>query len=207
MTRFVINHLWQSTCFVLFAALLAFLLRKNSPKVRYWIWLSASLKFLAPLALLLSLGNLIPGPAPPSEAALVPVIPNALLQIAEPLSPASPSPIHAPNPWIPAVLGALWCLGFLAVALARFRSWFRVRAILQAGKQAELPIPIPAFITSGVEEPGVVGVLRPVLILPAPLLEVLNRRQLDAVLTHEMCHVRRRDNLFAAVHMVVEAIF
>ena len=28
-----------------------------------------------------------------------------------------------------------------------------------------------------------------------------------AILTHELCHVRRRDNLFAAVHMAVEAIF
>ncbi len=38
-------------------------------------------------------------------------------------------------------------------------------------------------------------------------LEHLNPRQLGAILTHELCHVRRRDNFFAAVHMVVEAIF
>jgi hypothetical protein len=44
-TQFIINHLWQSSCFVLVAGLLAFGLRKNSPKVRYWVWLSASLKF------------------------------------------------------------------------------------------------------------------------------------------------------------------
>jgi uncharacterized protein (TIGR03435 family) len=207
MIGFIINHLWQSSCFALFAALLAFLLRRNSPKVRYWIWLSASLKFLAPLALLVSLGSLIPRPAPPSEAAVVPVIPNALLQIAEPLSPGSPSPIHAPIPWMPAALGALWGLGFLAVTLARSRSWFRVRAILQTGKRVELPISIPALITPGVEEPGVAGLLRPVLILPARLLDDLDPLRLKAVLEHEMCHVRRRDNLFAAVHMVVEAIF
>ena len=49
--------------------------------------------------------------------------------------------------------------------------------------------------------------LRPVLVLPARLLEHLNERQLNAVLAPEMCHVRRHDNLFAAIHMVVEAIF
>ena len=38
-------------------------------------------------------------------------------------------------------------------------------------------------------------------------MEHLNPRQLDAVLAHELCHVRRRDNLFAAIHMLVEAIF
>jgi bla regulator protein BlaR1 len=31
--------------------------------------------------------------------------------------------------------------------------------------------------------------------------------QLEAVLAHELCHIRRRDNLVAAVHMVVEALF
>ena len=56
-------------------------------------------------------------------------------------------------------------------------------------------------------EPGIVGFLDPVLILPAQLLERLNPRQLDAILTHELCHVRRHDNFFAAVQMVVEAIF
>jgi hypothetical protein len=36
-TQFIVNHLWQSSCFRLLAGLLAFLLRKNSPKVRYWV--------------------------------------------------------------------------------------------------------------------------------------------------------------------------
>ena len=60
---FIINHLWQSSCFALLAGLLAFALRKNSPKVRYWVWLGASLKFLIPFALLVSLGSVVPRPA------------------------------------------------------------------------------------------------------------------------------------------------
>ena len=87
-TSFIINHLWQSSCFALLAALLAFVLRTNSPKVRYWVWLSASLKFLIPFALLVSLGGVVPRPTqrPVSDAA--PVFPNALVQIAQPFSPA-----------------------------------------------------------------------------------------------------------------------
>jgi uncharacterized protein (TIGR03435 family) len=46
-----------------------------------------------------------------------------------------------------------------------------------------------------------------VLVLPPKLLDHLNAQQLSAVLAHEMCHVRRRDNFFAALHMLVEAIF
>ena len=43
--------------------------------------------------------------------------------------------------------------------------------------------------------------------MPEGILERLSPAQLQAVLAHEMCHVRRRDNLAAAVHMAVEAIF
>jgi uncharacterized protein (TIGR03435 family) len=56
-------------------------------------------------------------------------------------------------------------------------------------------------------EPGVVGIWRPVLLLPEGLAERLTPAQLDGVIAHERCHIRRRDNLAAAVHMVVEAIF
>ena len=51
------------------------------------------------------------------------------------------------------------------------------------------------------------GVLKPVLLLPEGITDRLTPAQLNAVLAHEMCHVRRRDNLTAAIHMLVEAIF
>jgi bla regulator protein blaR1 len=208
-TQFIINHLWQSSCFALLAGLLAFVLRKNSPKVRYWVWLSASLKFLMPFALLVSLGSMVPRPAPHPVSIATPVFQNTLVQIAEPFSPASKAtvPAHAPIHWVLVAIGVVWALGSLAITLARCRSWLGVRAALRASTPIELPIPIRALITPGAGEPGIFGFLRPVLVLPVQLLEHLNPRQLGAILAHEMCHVRRRDNFFAAVHMVVEAIF
>jgi bla regulator protein BlaR1 len=208
-TELIVNHLWQSSCFVLLAALLAFALRKNPPTLRYWVWLSASLKFLAPWALLASLGSAIPWAAQRAVSVPAPVITNTLIQIAEPFSPASYStvPARASTHWPAIAIGIVWALGFIAILLVRCRSWFRIRAALRAGTPVELPIPIPAVIAPGAAEPGIVGFLRPVLVLPAGMLELLNPQQLEAVLAHEMCHVRRRDNLFAAVHMVVEAIF
>jgi bla regulator protein blaR1 len=208
-TEFIVNHVWQSSCFVLLAAVLALVLRKNSPKVRYWVWLSASLKFLVPLALLVNLGSAIPWPARRAVSVAAPAFPNTLVQIAEPFSPASYStgPAQAPTHWAPVAIGIIWALGFVGITLVRCRSWLGIRAALRASTRVDLPIPVPAFITPGAEEPGVVGFLRPVLVLPAGMLEHLSSRQLEAVLTHELCHVRRRDNLFAAVHMVAEAIF
>jgi hypothetical protein len=56
-------------------------------------------------------------------------------------------------------------------------------------------------------EPGVVGIRRPILLLPDRIAECLTPEQLDAVVVHELCHVQRRDNLTATVHMFVEAVF
>jgi bla regulator protein blaR1 len=208
-TSFIINHLWQSSCFTLLAGLLAFVLRKNSPKVRYWVWLSASLKFLLPFALLVGIGGLVPRPTRHPASDATPVFPNALVQIAQPISPARAPTIsaHTQLDWAPVAIGVVWALGFLATVLGRCRSWLGFRAALRTSTRIELPIPVPALITPGAEEPGVVGFLRPVLVLPANFLEHLTPRQLGAILTHELCHVHRRDNLFAGVHMMVEAIF
>ena len=51
------NHLWQSTVFAIVVGLLTLAFRKNRAQVRYWLWLSASWKFLLPFSLLMSLGS------------------------------------------------------------------------------------------------------------------------------------------------------
>ena len=56
-------------------------------------------------------------------------------------------------------------------------------------------------------EPGIFGIARPVLIWPEGISAHLEDAHLEAILAHEVWHVRRRDNLAAAVHMLVEALF
>jgi uncharacterized protein (TIGR03435 family) len=76
---------------------------------------------------------------------------------------------------------------------------------------AALPLPLKLEIqvmsSPVLVEPGVFGILRPVLLLPEGITDRLTPAQLEAILAHELCHVRRRDNLSAAFHMVVEALF
>ncbi|HEV3139531.1 MAG TPA: M56 family metallopeptidase, partial [Vicinamibacterales bacterium] len=56
-------------------------------------------------------------------------------------------------------------------------------------------------------EPGVFGILRPVLVWPRTVGAHLDAEQVETILAHEVAHVRRRDNLAAAIHMVVQALF
>ena len=71
----------------------------------------------------------------------------------------------------------------------------------------QLPIGIEVRSSPVMLEPGVFGIFRPVLLLPEGISDRLTPGQLGSIVAHEMCHIRRRDNLATAVHMVVEALF
>ena len=199
------NHLWQSTLFAAVAGLLTLALRRNRAALRYWIWLAASVKLLIPLSILLAIGSGIEPRAMPMRA-VVPVameeITHPFTVVASPMMPASP----AANPW-PAILLSLWICGFLAVSFSWWRKYGQVRTAMRAGTRLPLELGIPVISSPCSLEPGVFGIFRPVLLLPDSILARLTRAQLDAITAHELAHVRRRDNLTAAIHMLVEAIF
>ena len=206
------RHLWQSTFFVLAVALLTLAFRGNRPQVRYWLWLSASVKFLAPFAVLMSVGSALETWAPAAAQKIAtPAVSYTLAQFGGPVLyqenaaslPSTRETIH----WIPgAGLGA-WLCGFLTIAVIRLRNWFRIREAVRAGTATDIHAAVEVRVSPGLLEPGVVGLLRPILLLPEGITERLTPSELKAVLAHELCHVRRRDNLFAAIHMVVETVF
>ena len=59
----IANHLWQSTLFAGAAWLLTLALRKNPARVRHWVWVAASVKFLIPFSVLIAMGGHMPAPA------------------------------------------------------------------------------------------------------------------------------------------------
>jgi uncharacterized protein (TIGR03435 family) len=208
MTGEVINHLLQSTVFAILAGLLTLAFRKNRARVRYWLWFSASVKFLVPFALLLTLGGYL-GRSPAAKSIPFPAMTYTVVEVAVPF-PVTPSPTPSPHQnvdWIASALISLWVCWALGIALMRARAWLRIRAAVRDSKPLQIPFPVPVRSSRHLLEPGVVGIFRPILLLPAGILEHLAPKQLEAILAHELCHVRRRDNLTAAVHMVVEALF
>ncbi|HEY6304080.1 MAG TPA: M56 family metallopeptidase, partial [Terriglobales bacterium] len=92
-------------------------------------------------------------------------------------------------------------------SLAWWWRWRQVRSVLRAASPAPLNLPIPVLSSPAHLEPGVFGVFRPFLLLPEGLGEHLAPEQFEAIVAHELCHVRRRDNLSSAIHMMVEALF
>ena len=100
-------------------------------------------------------------------------------------------------------------IGFAILVSAWWLRWRSLRALLRTASPLDLPIVVdmevmtsPAFA-----EPGIFGIRRPVLLLLAGIDRHLTQPQLQAILAHEVFHVRRRDNLITAIHMAVEAMF
>lgn len=204
----IINHLWQSTLFAIAAGLLTIAFRKNRAEVRYWLWFSASVKFLIPFSLLMSLGSHLEW-APAAREVTAPAISFTMTQIAHPFPRALPLIPSAPGTtgWIPIAIFSAWACGFAAIIVMRFRGWLRIRATVRASTPLEVPGGFKARSCSSLLEPGVVGWVRPVVVLPAGIRGRLTTDQLAAVLAQESCHIRRRDNLTSAIHMIVEAMF
>lgn len=213
MTGALANHLLQSTAFAGGVALLTLAFRRNRAAVRYWLWLAASLKFLVPFSLLISLGDRLRDVLTAVQIALPNpslAISQTVAQIAQPFSDAfdyAPAAARHGANWRLIALVAVWLCGFLSVALMRLRGWMRIRAALRTSTPLDVTAVVPARSTAEFMEPGVVGFFRPVLLLPEGIAERLAPAQLEAVLAHEQCHVRRRDNLTSALHMMVEATF
>jgi bla regulator protein blaR1 len=205
----VLTHLWQSTLCLFAAWMLTLALRKNRASVRYGVWLAASVKFLIPFSLLVSAGSelgsrILPAREQPPVLSVMEVIsrPFALATSA----PVPPPPRAVSHP-VPAILFGVWLCGFAIAAVYWLIWWSRIRTGLRTATPLHLDSPIPVMSFPGRLEPGVFGIRKPVLLLPEGINRYLPRDQLAAIVRHELCHVRRRDNLTAAIHMMVEAIF
>jgi uncharacterized protein (TIGR03435 family) len=209
------NHLWQSTLVVVVAWLLTLALRGNQARTRYWVWMIASVKFLLPFSLLVAAGEwlrtaLVVPVARPALAAVMEQVtepfPQTAWASAQPVGNSSWVSAH-PSHLMPGILAALWLGGFLAITWSWARGWWQIRAAVRASSQIELVAGIPILSSPRRLEPGVFGIFRPVLLLPENIKDRLSRAQLAAIVAHEVHHVRRRDNLTAAIHMLVEATF
>src|ERR1700680_4480081 len=90
MSTALADHLWQTTVFALFAGFLAAACRRNHASVRYWLWFSASVKFLIPFTILVSLGSQIGRMSAPRQM-VARAISSTMVQIGEPFTDAWPS--------------------------------------------------------------------------------------------------------------------
>ena len=218
-------HLWQSTLFAAVVGAATLMLRKNQAAIRHALWLAASIKFLVPFATLMALGAQF-GPRSPIavKETNITIVMNRtdvfppMFLFSEPTAAVS----NFAGPSVE-VLGTIWLIGAVFVLGVWWTRWRCVASIARAAttietgevldalrrieREAGLKRPIRLVESTASLEPGVFGLIRPMLVWPRAIGAHLNEQQVVAILAHEVAHVRRRDNLTAAIHMTVESVF
>lgn len=105
----------------------------------------------------------------------------------------------------------LWLAGCALLALSWLRKSYALAASIRKGREVDTGREADALrrvksafgvgrevrlvVTTAVSEPGVWGVLRPVVVLPDGVAERLDDAELETVFMHELAHVKRWDNL------------
>ena len=121
-------------------------------------------------------------------------------------------------PWVVPV----WMAGALLVGLYRLSGWITLQRVRRTGvcaasaewrrkvsllsRSIGVSDPIVLLESSLAQTPMVVGLLRPAILMPVGLLSGLPASQVEAILLHELAHIRRLDYLFNLVQSFVETL-
>jgi uncharacterized protein (TIGR03435 family) len=214
---FLLNHLWQSTLVAGIAWLAcAILLRHHSPRIRYGIWLIASLKFAIPFAALVESGRWLvrrPVLTPSQSQTAFDLVTGGTGVLATAPFRATPAPQASTSgqEFLIVALFVVWAAGAALVCGRWLAHWSTIRRLARSAQPAGVFRGVPILRSHRMHEqriePGVAGVWRPSILIPDGIESGLSEAQLQAILDHEWQHVRRRDNLAAWLHMLVQSIF
>jgi TonB family protein len=230
----LLDHLWQGTLFAGAVWLFCLLAKRASSKTRYGIWLLASVKFALPAVLFvpllapLDIHSSWPSKVISSSSTRVVTEFPLTQEYDEPtvvigkLEPNTPR-VELRHTELYCSLTLVWVLGcvfFLRVSWHRhgtmktnlrkgeplisgsaFETLHRLKTLLQERRAVTL------ILSSDFPEPGVCGIWRPKLVLPKRVLEALTDQELEAVLLHELAHVRRCDNLVSLFQSWLGCVF
>ena len=115
--------------------------------------------------------------------------------------------------WGTGVLFVFGRLGLGLVVAHRIKSAasFPLPQELQANfyrlaRRLSITRPVRLMNSAIVQVPTLIGWFRPVVLIPLGCLSGLSMAQIEAILAHELAHIRRHDYLFSVLQSIVEAL-
>jgi beta-lactamase regulating signal transducer with metallopeptidase domain len=219
----LLHFLWQGTAIAALAAALMSLFREAT--TRYLIGIAALVMMLASFGVTFAM---LGGPRVEAGASRVDTVPAAVVTEVPAIVAARPAPSHPAAAASAPQRDFAWVArGWLAgVCLLALRIAFGLLLIegLRRRNLSALPADIVAmcrklqqrlgisravdyFECRLVTVPSVIGFIRPVVLLPMRALTGLSAEQLEAVIAHELGHVRRFDVAVNLFQVIVETLF
>jgi beta-lactamase regulating signal transducer with metallopeptidase domain len=223
----LIHFTWQGTLVALSLSGVLRVLRGASTNARY---AAACVALLLMLSLPLYTITIVGLSTPDKTASELPpqpveIEPTVVLTQAD-VALASPRPwlfirsvtITPVLPWM--IL--LWLFGVVFFSLRMVGGWLYTQRLKSYGTRPldegweqtlrrlcdQLRVPRPARLLESalVKVPMVIGWLRPVILMPASALAGLTTQQLEAIIAHELAHIRRHDYLINLLQTVIETL-
>lgn len=223
---------WQLALLVCIVALVAYVARATSPRLRYCLWLLVLAKvFLTPtLTTPISVGRW--GVAPLLETARQASVGTELSSAFDRLDDSAVGEANEPSGQlstversasVPVLLMITWAMGgvlFWVIVACRYATITRIGRSARTIDEGPVRISleqiaidlklrrVPDLLaTQTVTSPFLFGVTQPRIVLPDALLEQLSEIELKAVLTHELAHWKRRDTWIGWLQVVGQSIY
>jgi beta-lactamase regulating signal transducer with metallopeptidase domain len=126
------------------------------------------------------------------------------------------------EPWLPWA-SLVWAIGVTIAAIRIAIGWIVMRRIIQrAGRSTDdtwqicirkisqaigVRTVVTVLISSDISSPVVFGWIKPVILWPAWALTGISPSMIDAIITHELAHVRRHDMVVNALQLCIDVLF
>jgi beta-lactamase regulating signal transducer with metallopeptidase domain len=224
----LVHFCWQAAAIALVYWLSDAVLSKARSQTRYVLALATLLLMLSSALATLtyeetrSYSGPSFSPGAFSSPAMATIGPGISIEIA-PLTALNPirATAHLSRllPW----LDFAWLLGVACLSTRTIGGWrliqrLRRSALVEAPEDVRVSLAwlckrlgiarhVSLRISEHIPGPLAMGIVRSLIILPASALMALNPEQLEAVLAHELAHVRRADYLWNLVQTMIETLF
>jgi len=212
--RALLHFLWEGAVLALSLRVVLFLGARRPARRRHQV--AATCLIALPLAFGLTVALLL-GPGPSIAVAVPPQAPRMVLH---PVIAAGTS--AAPVDRL-AWLAPLWMGGVILFYAFRLAGWLRVDSMRRRGVCAapaewqqrlgalasavQVSQPVVLLESCLARVPLVVGYWRPVILMPLGALTGLSAEQVEAILIHELAHIRRADYLVSLAQSLIEGLF
>ncbi|GAA4803058.1 hypothetical protein GCM10023231_35030 [Olivibacter ginsenosidimutans] len=119
-------------------------------------------------------------------------------------------------------IAVIYSIGFLVQLILLIGGYIRIR---QLQKSPRIAVPthwqttfehlsrlmhvhqkVGFYLSSSVHAPTVIGYFKPIILFPIAVVSVLEIKQVEAILIHELTHIRRYDYLWNIVKCIVETM-
>lgn len=127
----------------------------------------------------------------------------------------------AATPWMSALV-MFWLGGVAALSLRALGGWYLAQSLRHRDTQTvpadllqrchdlqrrlAVAWPVRFLLSRRIDVPVVIGWLRPVILIPVSALAGLSPHQLDALISHELAHIRRLDTITNILLIAVETV-